>query len=230
MKHILLAALTLMLLSAGLQSNAQENHPHGKEGHPTAKAPVSKDAAVINAQLPSYPLDTCVVTGKKFSAEKPAVDVVVNGRLIRVCCSRCETKVKENSADAVAKIDAAVIKAQKPLWLLKACPVSGEAMGSMGEPLDFVVGTRYVQLCCKGCTRAVKKDPAAFLKKLDAKLMPELIKSYPTKTCVVSGEALGSMGDSIDMMYGHRLVRLCCKGCLRAYKKDPAAIVAKIYK
>lgn len=230
MKQLLLAAVTLMLLATGLQSFAQEGHPHGKEGHPTAKAPVNPDTAIIKAQLPSYPLNSCVVSGNKFSEKRPAVDVVVDGRLIRVCCNDCVAAVKEDAKEAITAINAAVIKVQKPLWPLKTCPVSGEAMGSMGDSIDMVVGTRYVQLCCKGCVRAVNKDSAAFMKKLDAKLMPELAKTYPTKTCVVSGEALGSMGDSIDMMYGHRLVRLCCKGCVRAYKKDPAGVVAKIYK
>lgn len=224
----LLTALSVLLLCVGFTAAAQTTQDAPKSDK--VETQESKDKAVIQAQLPSYPLESCAVTGKKFTAEKPATDVVVNGRLIRVCCGRCESKVKGDASDAIAKIDKAVIAEQKPLWPLKTCPVSGEPMGSMGEPIDLVLGTRYVQLCCKGCNRSAKKDPAAFLDKLDKLLIPELVKTYPTETCVVSGEALGSMGKSIDIMYGHRLVRLCCKGCMRAYKKDPAATVAKVYK
>ena len=227
MKNIL-TAITLLLFCVGLTATAQSAQDAPKAE--TAPTQESLDQKVILAQLPSYPLDSCVISGKKFSEETPATDVVVDGRLIRVCCGRCETKVKADSSAAIAKIDEAVIAQQKPLWPLNSCPISGEAMGSMGDPIDFVLGTRYVKLCCKGCLKGVKKDPAAFLLKLDKLVMPELVKTYPIKTCVVSGEELGSMGESLDMMYGHRLVRLCCKGCLRSYKKDPAATVAKIYK
>ncbi|CAM3063646.1 hypothetical protein [Rariglobus hedericola] len=59
--------------------------------------------------------------------------------------------------------------------------------------------------------------------------------AYPLKTCVVSGDALGSddMGPPIDYIHKEegkpdRLVRLCCKACIRTFKKDPAAYLAKI--
>jgi hypothetical protein len=220
-------ALTFLLLLVGITATAQPIEDDAKPAQ--AETQEAKDQAIIKAQLPSYPLDGCAISGKKFTKEAPAVDVVVDGRLIRVCCGRCEKKVQADATASIAKIDAAVISAQKPLWPLKACPISGEAMGSMGDPIDMVVGTRYVQLCCKGCIRGVKKDTTKFLAKLDTKLIPELVKTYPGKTCAVSGEELGSMGDTVNMMYGHRLVRLCCKGCLRGYNKNPAATVAKIY-
>ena len=56
---------------------------------------------------------------------------------------------------------------------------------------------------------------------------------YPLKTCVVSGEALGSMGE--DVSYIHKVegqpdreVRFCCKMCIARFKKDPAPYLAKI--
>ncbi|MFT7668944.1 MAG: hypothetical protein ACI8X5_001644 [Planctomycetota bacterium] len=191
---------------------------------------VSADAAIIAQQAPDYPLDTCVVSGEKFTKEAPAVDVVVNGQLLRTCCKKCVAVIRKDPTAATAKVHAAVVKAQKSSWPLNTCPVSGEAYGGdMGEPIDFVVGTRYVKLCCGGCLKSVKKDPTKFLAKLDALAMPELAKTYPIKTCMVSGEALGSMGAPIDVMYGHRLLRFCCKGCLKAYKKDPAGTAKKVY-
>lgn len=226
-KKSLFGALCASLLAMGalaLTSTQDEAAPAN------AKDADAEKAAVIAAQAPSYPLDTCVVSGEKFTKEMPAVDSVVDGQLIRTCCKRCAAKVAKDSTAAVEKIQKAVIAEQKSLWPLKTCPVSDEAFGGdMGEPIDYVVGTRYVKLCCKGCVRAVKKDSTKFLADLDAKLMPELAKTYPTKMCIVSDEALGSMGEPIDVMYGHRLLRFCCKGCLRAYKKDPAGLVRKVY-
>ena len=231
MKKIILALLGSSLLVLGAQAAQSVKPTKAATAQPVAaETQAEKDKAVIAQQAPSYPLDTCVISGEKFSEESPAVDMVVDGRLVRVCCKRCVTKVNADSAPSIEKINAAVIRAQKSSWPLTTCPVSGEGFGGdMGEPIDYVVGTRYVKLCCKGCIKPAKKDPVAFLAKLDEKLMPALAKTYPLKTCVVSGEELGSMGDPIDMMYGHRLVRLCCKGCVRKYKKDPAALVAKIY-
>lgn len=57
--------------------------------------------------------------------------------------------------------------------------------------------------------------------------------NYPLKTCVVSGEELGSMGE--DVSYIHKVagqpdreVRFCCKMCIARFKKDPAPYLAKI--
>lgn len=59
--------------------------------------------------------------------------------------------------------------------------------------------------------------------------------SYPLETCVVSGDKLegGKMGEPIDYIHKeegmpNRLVRLCCKGCVRDFKSDPAKYLKKI--
>lgn len=56
---------------------------------------------------------------------------------------------------------------------------------------------------------------------------------YPLNTCVVSGEALGSMGAPIDHMHKEagkpdRLVRFCCKACISDFKKEPAKYLKMI--
>jgi hypothetical protein len=231
LKQSILGGLTAVALAlAGLAATT-----HNDDGAPAqtdaAQTEVSAaDKAIIADQAPSYPLDTCIITGKEFTADKPAVEFVVEGQLVRTCCARCEAKVKADPKATLEKVRAAVITQQKPLWPLSACPISGDAYGGeMGEPVDHVVGTRYVKLCCGGCKKAIDKDPKAFIEKLDKLVMPELAKTYPAKTCPVSGEALGSMGEPIDVMYGHRLVRFCCGGCLKAYRKDPAGVAAKVY-
>jgi hypothetical protein len=54
------------------------------------------------------------------------------------------------------------------------------------------------------------------------------LENYPLKSCVVSDEPLGSMGDAIK--YTHReagkpdrLVLFCCEGCIEDFKGDAAA-------
>jgi len=54
-------------------------------------------------------------------------------------------------------------------------------------------------------------------------------KTYPLTTCVVSGEKLGGdMGDPYVFTHDGREVRLCCKSCLKDFKKDPAKYLKKL--
>jgi hypothetical protein len=54
-------------------------------------------------------------------------------------------------------------------------------------------------------------------------------KPYPLKTCVVSDEKFGGdMGDPYVFTYKDREVKLCCKGCLDDFNKEPAKYVKKM--
>jgi hypothetical protein len=53
-------------------------------------------------------------------------------------------------------------------------------------------------------------------------------KPYPLKTCVVTDEKLGEMGDGYVFVHEGREIKLCCKGCLKDFKKDPAKYIKKI--
>ena len=54
-------------------------------------------------------------------------------------------------------------------------------------------------------------------------------KPYPLKTCVVSDEKFGGdMGDPYVFTYEGREVKLCCEGCLKDFKKDPAKYLKKM--
>jgi serine/threonine protein kinase len=48
----------------------------------------------------------------------------------------------------------------------RACPVSGENLGSMGVPVKVTAAGRTFYLCCKGCNKDVQEDPAAVVAKL----------------------------------------------------------------
>ena len=59
--------------------------------------------------------------------------------------------------------------------------------------------------------------------------------AYPLTTCVVSGDKLedGDMGPPIDYTYKQagkpdRLVRLCCKSCIKKFEKEPAKYLKMI--
>ena len=49
---------------------------------------------------------------------------------------------------------------------------------------------------------------------------------YPLKTCVVSGEKLGTMGKPAVLNYEGREVQFCCKACIKDFNKDPKKFIA----
>lgn len=54
------------------------------------------------------------------------------------------------------------------------------------------------------------------------------VKPYPLKTCIVTGNELGSMGDPITEVYQGQQVKFCCKACIAKFHKDPAKYLAKL--
>jgi len=49
---------------------------------------------------------------------------------------------------------------------------------------------------------------------------------YPLKTCPVSGEVLGKMGDPYPIKYQGKTVKLCCSKCIKEFNSDPAKYMA----
>jgi len=57
----------------------------------------------------------------------------------------------------------------------------------------------------------------------------EKAKPYPLKTCIVSDEKLGGdMGEPYVFTYNGQQIKLCCKSCLKDFKKDPAKYLKKV--
>jgi len=55
-------------------------------------------------------------------------------------------------------------------------------------------------------------------------------KPYPLKTCVVADEEINDKGDMKPYVFVEdgREIKLCCKSCLKDFKKDKAKYMAKI--
>jgi YHS domain-containing protein len=69
---------------------------------------------------------------------------------------------------------------------------------------------------------------AAPMAGLAADKKSEKPKPYPLKTCVVTDEKLGEMGDAYVFTHEGREIKLCCKSCLKDFKKDPAKYIKKL--
>jgi hypothetical protein len=55
----------------------------------------------------------------------------------------------------------------------KVCPVTDEALDSMGGPIKVVLGDRTVFVCCEGCIDELKANQDKYLAKIDAAAAPE---------------------------------------------------------
>jgi len=88
----------------------------------------------------------------------------------------------------------------------------------------WIHGILVLALSCLGA-ELVAQDGAT---KSDQAVIDAQLKDYPLDTCVVAGGKLGSMGDPINYVHEGRLVRFCCKGCIGAFKKDPAKYLKKV--
>lgn len=60
-------------------------------------------------------------------------------------------------------------------------------------------------------------------KKAEAKAKP-----YPLKTCLVSDEKLGEMGDPYVFKHEGQEIKLCCKSCQKDFNKNTAKFMKKL--
>lgn len=183
------------------------------------------DAGVIEQQLVHYPAYTCIVTGEKLGDD--AVNHVHNNRLVRLADSDALGEFRADPAGYLTALDDTIVEQQLDGYPMDSCPVGGP-LGSMGEPINFVYMNRLVRFCCGGCESSLVGNPGEYMAKLDAAYADRQRDEYPLDTCVVSGAALGSMGDPVELVAGTRLVRLCCNGCVPKFKKNPSAFLSKL--
>jgi YHS domain-containing protein len=175
-----------------------------------------------------YPLDTCPVSDGKLGGMGDPVVKEYDGREVRFCCDGCIATFEAKKDEYWKKIDAAIVAQQKPLYPLDTCMVTGQKLGSMGEPVEYVYKNRLIRFCCAGCIDAFKKDPAKYLATLDKAVVEKQKAGYPTDKCVVDGKALGDT--AVNYVTGNRLVRLCGVDCVKAFEKDPQKYLSALNK
>ncbi len=109
---------------------------------------------------------------------------------------------------------------------LGTCPVSGEKLGEMGDPVVKLYDGREVRFCCKECPPKFEKDLAASLAKLDEQIIKDQGPLYPLTTSVVTGKDLPAK--PYEFVYGNRLIRLGAEGEKGAFLKEPAKFLGAI--
>lgn len=224
MQHrTLITALVVLMAHAIIQVPT-----HASE-EPQAK-PKAQQAVNKTCPIGKEPID-----GKTFANYK--------GKRIGFCCPGCDKKFlawDDAKKDAfLARVERSGNSNARPPasesgdpYVLATCVVSGEPLGSMGEPIVRNVNGREIRLCCKGCIKKFDADQAGYIKKIDELIVKDQLPHYPTDKCVVTGEPLFEGGKDIgtNLVYKNQLVRLCCKMCVRDFQKDPSKYVAKLDK
>jgi hypothetical protein len=99
----------------------------------------------------------CPVTGEKVP-EKDARTVVLQGYEIPLCCKDCVEEAQKNSQITLVKATNEKVKDVGN----RACPITGKPVATNTFVL---IGEDLVRLSSRECVDAVKKDPAAALKK-----------------------------------------------------------------
>ncbi len=177
-----------------------------------------------------YILNTCPVSGGKLGSMGEPIVKEYNGREVKFCCKMCVPQFEKNLKASFAKVDQKIIESQLAFYPTTDCIVSGDTLGDeeMGEPINFVHNNRLVRFCCKMCKSDFKADPQAFIAKLDKIVIAQQGEDYPLSTCPISGKDLGEKGEAINVVFGGRLVKLCCEKCAAKFKANPMPTMEKI--
>lgn len=119
-------------------------------------------------------------------------------------------------------------KASGDIYPLDTCPVSGEKLGgAMGAPVVFAFEGREIRLCCAGCKSKFEKESAKYLAQIDEAIVKQQTPLYPMAKCVVTPE---EDAGKVNYVYKNRLVRFCCKDCIKDFNADPAKFLGQLDK
>lgn len=168
----------------------------------------------------------CPVMDKDLPAH--AKWTIVNGQIFYTCCPPCVDKIKADPKTYFAKLDALYAANvggpsghdSLKIAVQNICPVTGEALGSMGTPIKAKIGEEELFLCCEEC-KTGKIDGghwttihANFAKAQG--ICPVMKKPLPanSKWTVVDGQ----------------IFYVCCPPCIDKIKADPAKFVADVDK
>lgn len=145
-----LAAGLLVASPARAQCGGCAAHAGGKADEPkTAK--VSDKAITLQT--------TCPVMGGAIDKNQY---VDHDGKRVYICCKGCEAPLKKDPAKYIQKLEAEGITVAR---LQTECPVMG---GAIDKALYVDHDGKRIYVCCQGCIATVKKDPAKYIKSMEA--------------------------------------------------------------
>lgn len=208
------------------------NHPHYYTLTAVTVLALALVATSAFAQKPDeykgdpYTLGVCAVSGEKLGAMGDPVLLNHEGRDIRFCCAGCPPKFEKDPGQYLSKVDALMVKAQKGHYPLDTDVVSGEPLGDV--PVDVIHNNRLLRFSSQTNAQKFSGKADEYLAKLDKAVIAKQKESYPLDKCVITGEALTTMGEPAELVVANRLVLFCCAGCGNRFWKDPHGNLSKI--
>ena len=113
-------------------------------------------------------------------------------------------------------------------YLLPLDP-TGVELPALEKQLIVVHDGRELRFASEESQRAFRAAPERFLTRVDTEMVADQLRMYPLMTCPISGEKLGGdMGEPIEIVYKNRLVRLCCKMCVKKFRANPDKVVQQL--
>ncbi len=96
-------------------------------------------------------------------------NVIAAGLFATVASFAATSAIAEEAKPPAKKVKVEEKKEAVRPYKLDTCIVSDKKLDSMGEPVVFVHEGKEIKLCCEKCKPKFEKDPAKYLKKLEAK-------------------------------------------------------------
>ena len=212
-----------------LAQDGHENHAHHAQADNNtpinAMCPIGKEPIVDGVPTIQYKGNTIAFCCPGCDKEFMGWDETKRDAFVAL--AQAGNEPGEAHAEAIPETTAQV-KSQP--YTLSTCPVSGEPLGTMGDPIIKEIDGREVRLCCNMCVPKFEKNADAYFKKIDEQMIEDQMPYYPMTTCAISGEPLVEDGEdiAINLIHANRLVRLCCKMCVKEFNKDPGTYIAKL--
>lgn len=122
---------------------------------------------IVLLELPYYPTDRCIVSGKKLGEETDAIDYVLGNRLVRLENRACIEQLNAEPAKYNQRLDYAIKEAERKDYPLETCIVGGGPLNPDKPPVEVVVGNRLMKLCCGGCKAKIRETPYVYVAKIN---------------------------------------------------------------
>lgn len=235
MKTVLIASTIACAccVPASIAQDHQSDHAHhtqlDKDTPVNAMCPIGQEPIVEGVPTIEYKGDTIAFCCPGCDKEFMGWDEAKRDAYVVLAKAGKEPGEHQAQTDSMP-VATSSVKSQP--YTLSSCPVSGEALGSMGDPIVKVIDGREVRFCCNMCVGRFEKNKDAYFEQIDEQMIADQLPYYPMTTCAISGEPLVEEGEdiAINLIHANRLVRLCCKMCKKEFKKDPGAYIATLDK
>jgi hypothetical protein len=211
MKNFLTLTAVLLMATISVAQPAKE-HPHQHRQQHLQQA-ATPSTLTEGDQLQIAVQKTCPVSGEALGKMGDPIKVQVGQQVAFLCCKSCQDK--ELNAKHWKTIQTNIATAQG------ICPIMGKPVSA--DMKSTVVRGQQVFVCCPPCIAKIEADPIPALSKVNANYASHVtdelqrhrdqLQTAAQGICPVSGEKLGSMGESIKVKVGEEVAFLCCKAC-----------------